>query len=43
MDFDNVLEVNLDVTPYQNELRDLELVTAAGFKNGEIFITLHIS
>jgi len=43
MDFDNVLEVDQDGTPYQNELRDLELVTAAGFKNGEIFITLHIS
>jgi ubiquitin-activating enzyme E1 C len=43
MDFDNVLEVDLDDSPYQNKLRDLELVTAAGFKNGEIFITLHIN
>lgn len=42
MDFDNVLEIDLDRKPYQNELRDLELITAAGFKDGEIFITLHI-
>ena len=42
MDFDNVKEVELDRTPKQNELRNLELITAAGFLNGEIFITLHI-
>ena len=42
MDFDNVLEIDLDRKPYQNELRDLELITAAGFQDGEIFITLHI-
>ncbi len=42
MDFDMIKEIDLDHTPYQNELRDLELVTAAGFKDGEIFITLNI-
>ena len=43
MDFNNVQEVELEKTPKQNELRDLELITAAGFQGGEIFVTLHIT
>jgi molybdopterin/thiamine biosynthesis adenylyltransferase len=44
MDFDMVKEIDLDRKPFdkKNKLRNLELVTAAGFKGGEIFITLHI-
>ena len=42
MDFNNVREVNLEQTPIQNELRDLELITAIGFKEGEIFLNLNI-
>jgi len=42
MDFNNVLEIDIDATPQKNGLRNLELVTAAGFDGGEIFITLKI-
>jgi hypothetical protein len=42
MDFDMVKEIDLNRKPHQNNLRDLELATAAGFKDGEIFITLHL-
>jgi hypothetical protein len=42
MDFEDVKEINLHLTPIQNELRDLELVTAVGFKGGEIFINLNL-
>lgn len=43
MDFNMIKEVELDRTVEQNELRNLELVTVAGFKEGEIFLTLNIS
>ncbi|MHA1266700.1 MAG: HesA/MoeB/ThiF family protein [Candidatus Helarchaeota archaeon] len=43
LDFNNIVEVNLALTPKQNRLRNLELLTAAGFKEGEIFITLHLT
>lgn len=42
MDFNMVREINLDLTPNQNELRNLELITAVGFKGGEILITLYL-
>jgi hypothetical protein len=42
MDFNNINIIDLDLTPMENNLRDLELVTAAGFDGGEIFITLKI-
>ncbi len=40
LDFNNVKEVDLNLTPKQNKLRNLELITAAGFKGGEIFVNL---
>jgi len=40
MDFDMIREIDLENSPLQNELRNYELITAAGFKGGEIFITL---
>ncbi len=43
MDFDMVKEIDLDLTPKKNDLRQLELITAVGFKGGEIFITLVIT
>ena len=43
MDFDMIKDVNLHLTPIQNELRNLEFITAAGFESGEIFITLEIN
>ncbi|MGV9205085.1 MAG: HesA/MoeB/ThiF family protein [Promethearchaeia archaeon] len=42
MDFNNIKVVDLDKTPKENELRNYELLTAAGFEGGEIFITLKI-
>ncbi len=42
MDFNNVNVVDLDLTPVENDLRNLELITAVGFIGGEIFITLNI-
>jgi hypothetical protein len=42
MDFNNINVVDLDLTPVENDLRDLELITAVGFVGGEIFITLNI-
>lgn len=43
MDFNNITEVDLDLTPKQNRLRNLELLTVAGFQGGEIFITLNLT
>ena len=40
LDFNNVKEIDLNLTPKQNKLRNLELITAAGFKGGEIFVNL---
>jgi molybdopterin/thiamine biosynthesis adenylyltransferase len=42
MDFNTIREIDLDKTIEENRIRDLELLTAAGFKEGEIFITLNI-
>jgi molybdopterin/thiamine biosynthesis adenylyltransferase len=43
MDFNNISVIDLEKTPRENDLRNYELITAAGFKDvGEIFITLHI-
>ncbi len=42
MDFNNIKDVDLENSPKQNELRNLELLTAVGFKGGEIFITLQV-
>jgi hypothetical protein len=40
MDFDMIKEIDLESSPLQNDLRNYELITAAGFKGGEIFITM---
>jgi len=42
MDFNVIREIDLDKTMDENHIRDLELLTAAGFKEGEIFVTLNI-
>jgi len=42
MDFNDINIVDLDLTPIENNLRTLELITAVGFNDGEIFITLNI-
>jgi molybdopterin/thiamine biosynthesis adenylyltransferase len=42
MDFNNIKVVDLEKTPIENDLRNFELITAAGFKIGEIFITLNL-
>jgi molybdopterin/thiamine biosynthesis adenylyltransferase len=42
MDFNNINVIDTDLTPIENDLRNLELITAVGFVGGEIFITLNI-
>ncbi|TXT57993.1 MAG: putative E1-like ubiquitin activating protein [Promethearchaeota archaeon] len=42
MDFNTIREIDLEKDLEENRVRDLELLTAAGFKEGEIFITLNI-
>ena len=42
MDFNNIIEIDLEKNCIENGLRNLELITAVGFKDGEIFITLHL-
>ncbi len=42
MDFEDVNEIDLERSPIKNGLRNLELITAVGFKGGEIFINLNL-
>jgi molybdopterin/thiamine biosynthesis adenylyltransferase len=42
LDFDNVRMVDLEETPVENNLRNLEFLTVAGFKGGEVFVTLKL-
>jgi molybdopterin/thiamine biosynthesis adenylyltransferase len=42
LDFNDINIVDLDLTPTENRLRNFELLTVAGFKGGEIFVTLKI-
>jgi len=42
LDFNDVKIVDLGKNPIENGLRNFELMTAAGFKGGEIFVTLKI-
>ncbi|UCC20210.1 MAG: HesA/MoeB/ThiF family protein [Promethearchaeota archaeon] len=42
LDFNDVKIVNLEKNPIENGLRNYELMTAAGFKGGEIFVTLKL-
>ena len=41
-DFNDIQFIDLDLTPKENNLRNCELLTVAGFKGGEIFINLKI-
>ncbi len=44
MDFNDIREIDLELNPIQNQLRELELITAVGFKEAnQIFVTLHLS
>ncbi|MEJ2252406.1 MAG: ThiF family adenylyltransferase [Candidatus Lokiarchaeota archaeon] len=43
LDFNDIKIINLNKTILENKLRDYELITAAGFEGGEIFITLRIN
>ena len=40
MDFDMIRVIDVDESIKSNELRNYELITAAGFKGGEILVTL---
>ncbi|MFX0034674.1 MAG: ThiF family adenylyltransferase [Candidatus Hermodarchaeota archaeon] len=42
VDFNDVKMIDLDQNPIENCLRDYEFMTAAGFKEGEIFVTLKL-
>lgn len=42
MDYNGINVVDLDQKVSKNNLRNLEMVTAVGFKEGEIFVTLQI-
>ena len=42
MDFEDINEIDLNLTPIQNELRNDELITVVGFEGGEIFINLKV-
>ncbi|MFX1381384.1 MAG: ThiF family adenylyltransferase [Promethearchaeota archaeon] len=43
IDFNDVKEIDLEQSIKKNGLRDLELITVAGFKKGEILLTLRIN
>ncbi len=42
LDFNDIKIVDLEQTADENGLRNYELITAAGFKDGEIFVTLKL-
>jgi len=42
MDFNNIIVVDLNLTPLENNLRNLELNNVAGFKGGEIHVNLKL-
>ncbi len=42
MDFNDIRVIDTEKSVKANELRDLELITAAGFKEGQILVTLRI-
>ncbi|MFX1410681.1 MAG: ThiF family adenylyltransferase [Promethearchaeota archaeon] len=42
LDFNDITMLDLDQNPIENGLRNYEFLTAAGFKDGEIFITLKL-
>jgi hypothetical protein len=42
LDFNDVKIIDFEKSPIENELRNYELMTIAGFKGGEIFVTLKL-
>ncbi|MFX1316048.1 MAG: ThiF family adenylyltransferase [Promethearchaeota archaeon] len=42
LDFNDITMLDLDQNPIENGLRNYEFLTAAGFKDGEIFVTLKL-
>jgi len=42
LDFNDIKMVDLEKNPIENGLRNYEFLTAAGFKDGEIFVTLKL-
>ena len=42
MDFDDIRVIDPDRSANKNKLRNLELITAVGFKGGEIFVNLNL-
>jgi hypothetical protein len=40
LDFNDIIVLDLDQTLVQNDLRNFEFLTVAGFKGGEIYVTL---
>ena len=43
MDFDDIRVIDPDRSANKNKLRNLELITAVGFKGGEIFVNLNLN
>jgi hypothetical protein len=43
LDFNDIKIINQNKTISENNLRDFELITAAGFEGGEIFVNLRIN
>jgi len=43
LDFNDIMMVDLDRNPIENGLRNYELMTVAGFQEGEIFVTLKLT
>lgn len=42
LDFNDIKMVDLEQNPIENGLKNYEFITAAGFKDGEIFVTLKL-
>jgi len=42
LDFNDIIVLDLEQNPTQNGLRNYEILTVAGFKGGEIYVTLKI-
>ncbi|KKM75783.1 hypothetical protein LCGC14_1386690, partial [marine sediment metagenome] len=42
LDFNDIKMIDLEKSPAENGLRNYEFMTAAGFKKGEILVTLKL-
>ena len=40
LDFNDIIVLDLEQSPIQNGLRNYEFLTVAGFRGGEIYVTL---